>query len=67
MKRSSQVRAAGIPALVVCLLLVGEVYLRVALNDMFAATADFQYLADDITDDDNPDGWVGSLRPTAEF
>jgi hypothetical protein len=51
----------------VCLLLVGEAYLRVALNDMFAATADFQYLADDINDDDNPDGWVGSVRLTAEF
>jgi hypothetical protein len=67
MKRSSQVIAFGIPALVVCLLLVGEAYLRVALNGMFAATADFQYLADDINDDDNPDGWVGSVRLTAEF
>jgi hypothetical protein len=34
---------------------------------MFAATADFQYLADDINDDDDPDGWVDSVRLTAGF
>ena len=47
--------------------LVGEAYVRFALNEMFAATADIQYLKDDISGDQNPDGRVGSIRATAEF
>ena len=47
--------------------LVTEAYVRLVLNGMFAATADFQYLADDVSGDANPDGWVGSIRLTAEF
>ena len=47
--------------------LAGEVYVRFALNEIFAATADFQYLKDDISGDRNPDGWVGSIRVTAEY
>jgi hypothetical protein len=47
--------------------LVCEGYVRFALTEMFAATADFQYLADDAGANQNPDGWVGSVRLTAEF
>ena len=47
--------------------LVCEAYVRFVLTEMFAATADFQYLADDISGNQNPDGWVGSIRLTAEF
>jgi hypothetical protein len=46
---------------------VGEAYVRFALNEMFTATADFQYLKDDISGGQNQDGWVGSIRVTAEF
>jgi porin len=47
--------------------LVCEAYMRFVLTEMFAATADFQYLADDVSGNQNPDGWVGSVRLTAEF
>lgn len=47
--------------------LVTEAYVRFVFNEMFAASADFQYLADDIRGDKNPDGWVSSIRITAEF
>ena len=47
--------------------LVAETYVRFVLNEMFAATADFQYLADDVSGAKNPDGWVGGIRVTAEF
>lgn len=47
--------------------LVAESYVRFVLNEMFAATADFQYLADDVSGAKNPNGWVGSIRVTAEF
>jgi porin len=47
--------------------LVAEAYVRFVLNEMFAAIADFQYLADDVSGTINPDGWVGSIRVTAEF
>ena len=47
--------------------LVCEAYVRFVLTEMFAATADFQYLADDVNGSQNPDGWVGSIRLTAEF
>ena len=47
--------------------LVAEAYVCFVLNEMFSATADFQYSADDISGDKNPDGWVGSIRVTAEF
>jgi hypothetical protein len=47
--------------------LVTEINARFGLNEMFAASADFQYLADDISGDQNPKGWVGSIRLTAEF
>jgi porin len=47
--------------------LVTEAYVRFALSKVFAATADFQYLADDVNGEKNPHGWVGSIRITAEF
>jgi porin len=47
--------------------LVAEAYVRFVLNKLFAATVDFQYLADDVSGATNLDGWVGSLRITAEF
>jgi porin len=47
--------------------LVAEAYVRFVLNEMFVATADFQYLADDVSWAKNPNGWVGSIRATAEF
>ena len=47
--------------------LAAEAYVRFALNKMFAATADFQYLADDLSGAKNPNGWVGSIRITAAF
>jgi len=47
--------------------LVAETYVRFVLNEIFAATADFQYLADAVSGAKNPDGWVGSIRVTAEF
>jgi porin len=47
--------------------LVAEAYVRFVLNEMFAATADFQFLADDVRGATNPDGWVRSIRVTAEF
>jgi len=47
--------------------LVAETYVRFVLNEIFAATADSQYLADAVSGAKNPDGWVGSIRVTAEF
>ena len=47
--------------------LVAEAYVRFGLTEMFAATADFQYLEDDYDVGEDVDGWVGSIRVTAEF
>lgn len=47
--------------------LAGEAYVRLALNEIFAATADFQYLKDDVRGEQNPKGWVVSTRLTADF
>ena len=47
--------------------LVCEGYVRFVLNEMFAATADVQYLADEVSEAQNPNGWVGSIRATAAF
>lgn len=44
-----------------------EAYVRFALNEMFAATADFQYMKDKYKVGEDVDGWVGSIRVTAEF
>ena len=44
-----------------------EAYVRFALNEMFAATADFQYMKDKYKVGEDVDGWVGSIRITAEF
>ena len=44
-----------------------EAYVRFGLTEMFAATADFQYLEDKYGDGEDVDGWVGSIRITAEF
>ena len=47
---------------------VFEGYVRFGLNDIFAATADFQYMEDEYDDPgEDVDGWVGSIRITAEF
>jgi porin len=47
--------------------LAAEAYVRFALNEMFAATADFQYMKDKYKVGEDVDGWVGSIRVTAEF
>ena len=48
--------------------IAAEAYVRFALTDMFAATADFQYLDDEYEGAlEDVDGWVGSIRVTAEF
>ncbi len=47
--------------------LVAEAYVRFGLTEMFATTADLQYLEDEYNDGDKVDGWVGSIRVTAEF
>ena len=47
--------------------LAAEAYVRFGLTDMFAATADFQYIEDDYDVGEDVDGWVGSIRVTAEF
>jgi porin len=44
-----------------------EAYVRFGLTKMFAATADFQYLEDQYDEGKDVDGWVGSIRVTAEF
>jgi porin len=45
-----------------------EVYWRVAFNDYFCATADFQYVQDKYDNsDDDIDGIIGGIRMTAEF
>jgi len=45
-----------------------ETYYRAVFSDYFALTADVQYLKDELnTDEDDPEGWIFSLRLTAEF
>jgi porin len=47
---------------------VYEGYYRVALNDVFAATADIQYMDDKYVDaSSNVNGWVYGIRLVAEF
>ena len=46
---------------------VFEIYSRFALNDIFAATGDVQYMKDSMKAGDSPDGWIFGLRLTAEF
>ena len=47
---------------------VAEIYWRVAFNDYFAATADFQYMKDEFdTDEGEIEGIIASIRLTAEF
>jgi hypothetical protein len=47
--------------------LVAEAYVRLVLNEMFANTANFQYVADKFSGAKNPDGWVDSIRITEAF
>ena len=48
--------------------IVFEGYVRFGLNDFFAVTADVQYMEDEYDDPlEDVDGWVGSIRVTAEF
>jgi porin len=47
--------------------LAAEAYVRFGLNEVFAISADFQYLEDEYDVGDDVDGWVGSIRITAEF
>ncbi|MBW2408532.1 MAG: porin [Deltaproteobacteria bacterium] len=48
--------------------MVAEAYVRFGLNEMFAATVDFQYMEDEYDDPgEDVDGVVGSIRITAEF
>ena len=37
------------------------------LSEIFAATADFQHMEDEYDVGEDADGWVGSIRVTAEF
>jgi porin len=47
---------------------VAEVYWRFVLNEYFAATADFQYMADEFnTDEEDIDGFILGIRGTVEF
>jgi len=46
---------------------VFEVYSRFGLTDIFAITADVQYMKDSMNVGDSPDGWIFGLRMTAEF
>ena len=47
---------------------MAEVYWRFALNDYFAVTADFQYMADEFdTDEDDIDGIILGIRGAVEF
>ena len=46
---------------------VFEVYGRFALNDIFALTADVQYMKDTMAEGSSPEGWIFGLRATAEF
>jgi len=50
---------------------IGYAYLRAALNEHAAITADVQYMKDELTKEDprqdDPKGWIFSLRLTAEF
>ena len=46
---------------------VFEVYGRFGLTDIFAITADVQYMKDSMNVEDSPDGWIFGLRATAEF
>ncbi len=48
--------------------IVAEAYVRFGLNEIFAATIDFQYMEDEYDDPgEDVDGFVGSIRLTAEF
>ena len=47
--------------------IVGEAYVRFGLTEMFAVTADIQYMEDEYDVGEDVDGWVGSIRITAEF
>lgn len=47
---------------------VAEVYWRFVLNDYFAVTADFQYMADEFdTDENDIDGFILGIRGAVEF
>jgi porin len=46
---------------------VAEVYGRFVLNDYFALTLDVQYVKDELDEGDDPEGFIGGLRMTAEF
>ena len=46
---------------------VFEVYGRFGLTDIFAITADVQYMKDSMNVEDSPHGWIFGLRATAEF
>ncbi len=47
--------------------IVAEAYVRFGLNEFFAATIDFQYMEDEYDVGEDVDGFVGSIRLTAEF
>ena len=47
--------------------IAAEAYVRFQLNEMFAASADFQYIEDEYNQGEDVDGWVGAIRITAEF
>ncbi|MBW1829021.1 MAG: carbohydrate porin [Deltaproteobacteria bacterium] len=44
-----------------------EIYARFMLSDIFALTADLQYMKDEMKQNDSPRGFIYGLRLTAEF
>lgn len=46
---------------------VAEAYVRFVLNEYFALTLDAQYMNDKIDNENDPSGFIGGLRMTAEF
>lgn len=46
---------------------VFETYYRYAMNEYFAASADFQYQKDSMEEEADTDGWIFGIRLTAEF
>ena len=46
---------------------VAEIYYRFVVNEIFAVTADAQYMEDNLRTSPSPKGFILGLRATAEF
>jgi porin len=44
-----------------------EAYYRFVVNDFLALSADIQYMQDDRTEEESPEGFIFCLRVTAEI